>query len=134
MTSALVNGLGMSRADAERTKSTLGLIREANQPESMAASETVIRVTEDLLNSVRNTVQFYRNTRPNDPIMSVILSGGGSRLRGFPAALEEVTRLQVELGDPTDRFSLAKAIDIHTLPGALPAMGVALGLTLRSAS
>jgi len=134
VTSALVNGLGMSLADAERTKSTLGLIREAYQPESMAASETVIRVTEDLLNSIRNTVQFYRNTRPNDPIMSVILSGGGSRLRGFPAALEEVTRLQIELGDPTDRFSLAKAIDIHTLPGVLPAMGVALGLTLRSAS
>ncbi|MBU1587178.1 MAG: type IV pilus assembly protein PilM [Actinobacteria bacterium] len=133
VTTALVN-LGLTPADAERMKATAGLIRESYQPESMAIAETVIRVTDDLLGSIRNTLQFYRNTRPNDPIVGLILSGGGSRLRGFPAALEEVTRLQVELGDPTDRFALAKAIDVHTLPSVLPAMGVALGLTLRSAS
>lgn len=133
VTTALVN-LGLTPADAERMKATAGLIRESYQPESMAIAETVIRVTDDLLGSIRNTLQFYRNTRPNDPIVGIILSGGGSRLRGFPAALEEVTRLQVELGDPTDRFALAKAIDVHTLPSVLPAMGVALGLTLRSAS
>jgi len=134
VTSALATGLGMSAADAERTKSTLGLIREAYQPESMAASETVIRVTDDLLNGIRNTLVFYANTRPNDPIAGVMLSGGGSRLRGFPAALEEVTRLRVELGDPTARFALMRTIDVVTLPSVLPAMGVALGLTLRSAS
>ena len=134
LTTALVNGLGMTVADAERAKGSFGLIRESYPPESMAVAETVIRVTEDLLNSIRNTVAFYRNTRPNDLIKSVVLSGGGSRLRGFPAALEEVTRLQVELGDPTDRFALTRGIDVITLPSVLPAMGVALGLTLRSAS
>ena len=134
VTTALVNGLGMSAADAERTKANSGLIREAYQPESMAAAETVIRVTDDLLNSIRNTLAFYRNTRPNDPINSLVLSGGGSRLRGFPAAVEEVTRLQVELGDPTGRFALARSIDVVSLPSVLPAMGVALGLTLRTAS
>ena len=134
VTAALANGLGMNAADAERTKSTLGLIREAYQPESMAASETVIRVTDDLLSGIRNTLAFYANTRPNDPIAGVMLSGGGSRLRGFPAALEEVTRLRVELGDPTARFALTRTIDVVTLPSVLPAMGVALGLTLRTAS
>jgi type IV pilus assembly protein PilM len=134
VTSALVNGIGMTPADAERTKSTMGLVREAYPPELVAACETIIRVTDDLLGSLRNTVAFYRNTRPADPITNVVLSGGGSRLRGFPAALEEVTRLQVELGDPTGRFSLMKAVDIHSLPSVLPAMGVALGLTLRTAS
>ena len=134
VTNALVGGLGMNSADAERTKSTLGLIREAYQPESMAVSETIIRVTEDLLNSIRNTLAFYHNTRPNDLLGGVVLSGGGSRLRGFPAALEEVSRLQVELGDPTSRFALTKGIDVVTLPSVLPAMGVALGLTLRTAS
>ena len=74
-------------ADAERAKANSGLIREAYPPEAMAAAETVIRVTDDLLNSIRNTLAFYRNTRPNDPINSLVLSGGGSRLRGFPAAV-----------------------------------------------
>jgi type IV pilus assembly protein PilM len=134
VTSALVSGLGMSAADAESVKSRLGLIREAYEPESFAASETVLRVTEDLLNGIRDTIAFYRNTRPNDPIASIMLSGGASRLRGFPAALEEITRLQVELGDPTERFALSRGIDVVTLPATLPSMGVALGLTLRNAS
>lgn len=134
VTSALTNGLGMSAAEAERTKSTLGLMRDAYPPESLAAAETVIRVTEDLLNSLRNTLAFYNNTRPNDRLAGIVLSGGGSRLRGFPTALEEVTRLQVDLGDPTSRFALGRGIDVVALPSVLPAMGVSLGLTLRSAS
>jgi len=134
VTTALVTGLGMSPSDAERTKASFGLIRESYPPESIAAAETVIRVTDDLLGSIRNTLAFYRNTRPNDPLTSLVLSGGGARLRGFPAAVEEVTRLQVELGDPTSRFALGRGIDVVSLPSVLPAMGVALGLTLRSAS
>jgi len=134
ITSALVNGLGMDAATAESSKASLGLIREAYGSESSAASETVIRVTEDLLNSIRNTLSFYTNTRPNDRIEGIVLSGGGSRLRGFPAALEEQTRLQVELGDPTDRFAIARGIDVVSLPALLSSMAVALGLTLGSAA
>ena len=134
VTAALVSGLGMGLGDAESTKARLGLIREPYGSESGAASETIIRVTEDLLNGIRDTLAFYRNTRPNDPIRGIVLSGGGSRLRGFPAALEEITRLQVELGDPTARFALGRGVDVVSLPATLPSMGVALGLTLRSAS
>jgi len=134
VTSALVSGLGMNADNAESVKANFGLIREDYPPESAAASETVIRVTDDLLGTIRDTLTFYRNTRPNDPIGSLVLSGGGSRLRGFPAALEEQTRLQVELGDPTDRFDVARGVDALTLPTLMPGMAVALGLTLRSAS
>ncbi|CAN5228408.1 type IV pilus assembly protein PilM [soil metagenome] len=133
-TMALVNGLGMSVGAAEELKSNLGLIREAYGSESLAASETVIRVTGDLLNMVRDTLAFYRTTRPSDHIGSLVLCGSGSRLRGMAAALEEITRVQVELADPTERFALSKGIDVVKLPSALPAMGVALGLTLRNAS
>lgn len=127
-------GLGMDRAAAESIKSSYGLVRESYPPESFAAAETVIRVTEDLLSSIRNTLAFYRNTRPAENINGLVLSGGGSRLRGLPAALEEQTRLQVELGDPTDRFAIARGIDVLALPAVLPSMAVALGLTLRKAS
>lgn len=129
-----LTGLGMDRTKAESVKSSLGLIREAYVAESAAASETVNKITDELLNTIRNTLTFYTNTRPADPIGGIVLSGGGSRLRGLPAALEETTRLQVELGDPTERFSVAKTFDELTLPATMPAMSVALGLTLRSAS
>ena len=119
---------------AETVKSSLGLIREAYVSEPIATSETVIKITDELLTTLRNTLTFYSNTRPTDPIGGIVLSGGGSRLRGLPAALEETTRLQVELGDPTERFAVARTFDELTLPTTMPAMSVALGLTLRSAS
>jgi len=133
-TVALVSGLGMTAAEADEIKSNLGLIREAYGSASLAASETIIRVTGDLLNMVRDTLAFYRSTRPADHIVSLVLCGSGSKLRGFAAALEEITRVPVELADPTERFALSKAIDVVKLPSVLPAMGVALGLTLRNAS
>lgn len=134
VTSALVSGLGMDAPKAEAVKAGLGLIRGTYGPEETAASETVIRVTEDLLGSIRNTLTFYRNTRPADSIESLVLSGGGARLRGFAAALAEQTSLHVTLGDPTDRFQISRGIDVVTLPALLPSMAVALGLTLRSAA
>jgi type IV pilus assembly protein PilM len=126
--------LGLDAAKVESIKGSFGLLRDSYVSESIAAAETVIKITEELLTTVRNTLTFYTNTRPTDPIGRIILSGGGSRLRGFPAALEEFTRLQVELGDPTERFAVAKGFDELRLPTAMPAMSVALGLTLRSAS
>ena len=129
-----LKALGLDAGRSEQVKSSLGLIREAYVSESPAAAETVIKITEELLTTIRNTLTFYTNTRPTDPIGGVVLSGGGSRLRGFPAALEEYTRMKVELGDPTERFAVAKGFDELRLPTALPAMSVALGLTLRSAS
>jgi type IV pilus assembly protein PilM len=134
VSNALVSGFGMTLAEAESTKARLGLTREVYGSESYAASETVIRVTEDLVGTIRDTLTFYRNTRPADVIASLVLSGGGARLRGLPAAIEEQTRLQVELGDPTQRFVVSKGVDVVTLPNLLPGMAVALGLTLRSAS
>lgn len=134
ITVALVSGVGMDRAKAEQVKATLGLIREAYVSEPLATSETVIKLTDELLTTIRNTLTFYSNTRPTDPIAGIVLSGGGSRLRGLPAALEEITRLQVELGDPTERFTVAKTFDELSLPTIMPAMSVALGLTLRKAS
>ncbi len=134
VTSALVGGLGMDVAVAETAKARLGLVREPFGSDLSAASETVINVSEDLLNSVRNTLTFYSNTRPTDPISGVVLSGGGSKLRGFSAALAELTRLRVGFGDPTERFEVARSIDRNALQHWMPAMAVALGLSLRSAS
>jgi type IV pilus assembly protein PilM len=134
VTKALVTGLGMDQAQAERLKATHGVVRESYNADSAAALETVVKITEDLLTSIRNTLTFYSESRPQAPIKSVVLSGGGSRLRGFSAALEELTRLKVEIGDPTHRFTLSRRVNPSKLPSVLPAMAVALGLTLRSAS
>lgn len=131
VTDALVSRNGMNAASADELKSRVGLERAGG---GSAESDTVFAATEELLGTIRTTLAFYANTRPGDPITGVMLSGGGSRLRGFAGALEEVTRLRVELGDPTDRFALGRGIDSLQLPYILSTMGVALGLTLRSAA
>jgi type IV pilus assembly protein PilM len=134
VTNALISTNGLNAASAEEIKGTKGLVRVAYDAASAAESDTVFRSAEDLLSTIKATLTFYVNNRPHDPIAGLVLSGGGSRLRGFGAALEEVLRLQVDLGDPTVRFTVGRGVDTLKLPRILPTMGVAVGLTLRGAA
>ncbi len=134
ITKALVATAGLTEARAEETKAMMGLVREVYGEPMSPESEVVQRVTEELLSTIRATLAFYASTRPANPVAGLVLSGGGARLKGFAAALEEFTRLQVDLGDPTDRFVVTRGVDDLTLTTAMPSMAVALGLTLRSAA
>lgn len=134
VTNALMSTNGVNAANAEEIKGNKGLVRQAYDAGSTSESETVFRASEELLSTIKATLTFYANNRPHDAIRGLVLAGGGSRLRGFAAALEEVLRLQVDLGDPTERLAISRGVDTLRLPALLPIMGVAVGLTLRGAA
>ena len=134
ITDALISTNGTTAAAADQIKGAQGLVRQAYDAGSTSESETVFRATAELLSTIRASLAFYATNRPNDPIGGLVLAGGGSRLRGFAAALEEVSRVRVELGNPTTRFVIGRGVDTLTLPHRLATMGVAVGLTLRSAA
>ncbi len=56
----------------------------------------------ELLYSIRNTLNYFANSRPNVQIGRIILTGGGARLRGIVAVLGEMTRTPVDFGNPFD--------------------------------
>jgi type IV pilus assembly protein PilM len=124
LTEALRSGLETDTERAEMIKRTMGLPTGGVPPEHQAAAEIVYQVTSELLTSLRNTINYFGNTRPLTPVQRVVLSGGGSLLPGLAPALAELSRLDVVLGDPFATVSLARSVDAQTLhapwPSGLP--------------
>ncbi|TFC87996.1 type IV pilus assembly protein PilM [Cryobacterium sinapicolor] len=134
LTEALRNGLEVDAVQAESIKRTRGLATGAVPSADQPAIEIIYQVTSELLTSLRNTINYYGNTRPADQVQRIVLTGGGSLLNGFAAALAELTRLDVSMADPFSTVSLARSVDEKALRGSSSAFTVALGLALGSAT
>lgn len=130
---ALVSGLGMDAAQADATKRRLGLATSVEAVDHPSA-EIIYRVTGELLNSLRNTVSFFANTRQDQVIGQVILSGGGSHLPGLAENLSRVTGLPVTLGDALAAVKVSPKLAGGDIARDRVAIGTALGLAVGSAA
>lgn len=153
LTHALKEGLGIDAPSAEDLKLSLRL--GANEVEVEESDSTTVKcrcakcvaeepfvydarsteilhaVSSELLGSLRSTVNYFNNTRPQDPVRQILLTGGGSLLSGIAGALSGLTHVPVEIADPFSAVALPRkrnAKKIH-LDGSI---AVALGLALRS--
>jgi type IV pilus assembly protein PilM len=133
VTRALVSGLGMEVADADAAKRRLGLATSVEAADHPAA-EIIHRVTGELLNSLRNTVSFFANTRPDQAIGQIVLSGGGSHLAGLAENLSRVTGLPVSLGDVLAAVKVSPRLAGRDVGVDRVAIGTALGLAVGSAA
>lgn len=131
LTQALTLRLAIDAEQAEELKRTLGLTTAA-VPGNEAAVTIIREVTTELLNSLRNTVNYFTNTRPNLSVTRIVLTGGGAQLGGFAEALKELTRLPVVAPDPSGSVALGRGVDSDALQQTRGAFLVALGLALGS--
>lgn len=127
---ALIANLGMTPDIAEQVKRALGLITVGLAPEHRPAAEIIHQAAGQLLNGLRNTLNYFVTSHPNDPISSVLLTGGASRLPGFATALAELTRVQVTADDGFGGVRVSRAAE--QAAGGRDGMTVALGLALGS--
>lgn len=134
LTQALRSGLPTDAVQAEEIKRALGLSSDGSTPEEQHATEIISNVAKEQLSSLRNTINYFVNTRPHNPVHQIILSGGGALLRGLPDALAEMTRLAVVTGDPFSTIALSDQLNAMDLRQNGSAFAVALGLTLGSAA
>jgi type IV pilus assembly protein PilM len=134
LTRALRAELDVDDATAERIKFGLGLAASVSSVEEQRAVEVIYRVTSEMLTSLRNTINYYVNTRQPEQVDGIVLTGGGAQLRGLPEALAEMTRLPVEVGDPLAGFALSRKLDADDLRLHRSGLSVALGLALGSAA
>jgi len=132
LTQALMLGLSVDAATAESAKREHGLT--VASPGQTPEASIVTEATSDLLNSLRNTVNYFSNTRQHIPVTGIVLSGGGAQLGGFSAALGALTRLPILPADPFASVALGRGIDAATLLATNGAFTVALGLALGSAA
>jgi len=130
ITRALATRLEVSPDQAEQIKRGLGLSAAGVAPEHRVALEAIFESANQLLTSLRNTLSYFVNARQQEGIGRIVLSGGGAKLRGFDAALSEITKLPVSASNPFGEVNVNKAA--IKADGSGETMSVALGLALGS--
>ncbi|KQX07956.1 MULTISPECIES: type IV pilus assembly protein PilM [unclassified Leifsonia] len=133
LTQALALRLETDIATAESLKRRIGLSSVPVPAEDQRALEIIYEITGDLLTSIRNTITYFSNTRPNRLPTQIILTGGGSALPGFGRSLGEFTRLPVAFADPFGGFAIAKRLDAPSMRTYGASAAAALGLAMVAA-
>lgn len=156
LTLALQTGLGVTEEKANRLKRTLrvGIDTATKEAEAAISSQCtcakcmsdletvddprvqeILRVcVTELLVSVRNTISYFNNTRPEEQIMEILICGGGSQLPGFAEALSEVVQLPVHEADPFALVTPSRRVNLRKWQESSNAYSVALGLAMPALS
>ena len=132
ITQAISNRLEVTEEQAESIKQQRGLNNSQPTSELDYASIEVIRTSAlELLNSLRNTLNFFAGAHAGTAVQAIVLTGGGSRLLGLAQALGDMTRLQVIAADAFSSVEVSRSVKATVDPQE---MTVALGLALGSAA
>lgn len=132
ITDSVVEKLGVPMNEAEGLKQQLGLVGAG--PEMANAARVVESTAENFLDEVRGSLDYYAGSNPEAPIGRIVISGGGSKLRGLAERLSSATRFEVVSGDPmsTMRIGNTGLSDVQ-LTTVQPLAAVPVGLALGAA-
>ena len=120
--------LGLSDEDAENVK----LGGEIDGVDKAAVDEVVADATENLLQEVQRSLDFFSATSSDDKIQKVYITGGVSKFPRVKTLLSERLDMQVELLDPFNQVIVdEKSFDIDYVNAIGPLMSVAVGLAMR---
>jgi type IV pilus assembly protein PilM len=129
-TSLLQKELGLTYEQAEQVKRGNAAPGGFEGVDIDGALETV---SDMLALEISKTFDFYRATADDDgSVQKILISGGGSKLRGLPEYLSNRFEIPVERLDPFRRISFdARRFDPDYMREVVPEMAVAVGLALR---
>lgn len=126
-TEALQREFNLSYEDAERLKKGESL--EKVSPED--AQPVIMNASEEIINEIKRSIDFFKGGSPSADIKEIILSGGCSLIRGFPELLSERTGIEVRKAEPFRNIKIPKKFDLLGLDEVAPMMAVAVGLAIR---
>lgn len=134
LTQAIATRLPTAIEDADVIKRSLGLAPSGVEPGYEHAVTIIREVATEILNSLRNTITYFVNTRPGLTVDRLVLTGGGSELIGFGPALGELTRLPVVRPEPLGAVTFARGLSAEDFSRTGGEYLVALGLALGAAA
>jgi type IV pilus assembly protein PilM len=134
VTSAIRLEGSLTDEQAEAAKRALGLTTVGVALEHRPIVEVIYRVAGELVNSIRNTLNYFAGARPQEPVSQIVLTGGGAKLSGFAQALQDSTRIPITVGDPFSTVQTDRRFTAESNGGAVDSASVALGLALGSAA
>ncbi len=132
ITSSVAKMLNVSEEEAERLKrgATAGVTQEVVD-EARAAIGTRVA---SFVDEIRSSLDFYASQSPGTRIKRVLLTGGGSKLRGLMDMLSERLVGSVGEGHPFHGLTVEVRADERLLSEVEPLLAVAVGLAIPGAA
>ena len=134
LTDAVVRGLELEVADAERVKVELGL--QGNTVPEGIGPEQAVRAREALKAGLHafsrelvSSLQFYQGQPNSLGIRELVLAGGTAQLAGLAAELQQLIGVPVRVGDPLAGVSVGKKLK-GAEPGPSFAVPIGLGMAI----
>ena len=119
--------LGVEAAEAYKTTGILDGNKQSDFEATLRSS------SEELAEEVRRTVSLYGAvpSEDGDGLKMIYLSGGGAKLAGLRAILEERMGVPARLSEPFRAFNVHRSIDREYLLDSAPYFAVGAGLSIR---
>jgi len=104
---AITKSLSIDVREADKIKLSQGIeVTDASNP----IYKSIQYLLENLVSEIEKTLDFYSETFSSFPsIEKIILSGGGSNIKGFTNFLEKKLGKKAEIGNPWVNFNLGKS-------------------------
>ncbi|MBW4042759.1 MAG: type IV pilus assembly protein PilM [Acidobacteria bacterium] len=134
LTTALIEQLGLRADRADDMKRRYGVKSDPSDPQSEFVARVNAEGARDIVQAARSTVAFYENahTEPANAVNGIVLSGGGSLLRGLSDEIGRATGLPVTTGRGDAGIRIGHQVDEVALLSSGITPAVAVGLALRS--
>jgi len=130
LTDQIANTLEIEFEEAEQLK--LGQIPPGEYQEEL--EEVFTQICTQWVLEIKKAIDLYLSNNPDKPLTSLILSGGGSKVRGLQQYIADETGLKVVIFNPFANMKLnEKKIDREYLEAIAPEMAIAAGLAIRQA-
>ncbi|MBK6874484.1 MAG: type IV pilus assembly protein PilM [Kineosporiaceae bacterium] len=129
VTDAIAERLGVPLGHAEAMKQQVAFAPPTE--ETAAVSRVVDAVSQEFVDEVRGSLDYYAASNPGAPVERILISGGGSRLAGLVPRLGAATRVPVVAGDPMANLRIGRTgLDDSQLDFVKPLAAVPVGLAL----
>jgi len=130
-TSLLQKEMGLTFDQAEAVKRGMPLPEGIEQRDISPILDTVSDI---LALEIQKTMDFYRATveEGESAVEKILVSGGGSKLKGLVEFLSKRFEVPVEMFDPFRKIKVdARGFDPEYMREIVPEMAIAVGLALR---
>jgi len=128
VTNAIGRSLGLPEPEAERLKRNMAA--EGDPETRERATQIVRQALASFADDLRSSLDFYRTQNPGATIGRVLLTGGGSKLEGLAAVVNERLAAAVGSGHPFHRVVVPEDLPSAVMSEAEPLLAVAVGLAI----
>lgn len=131
LTDQIMNSLGVEYQQAEQFKlGTVPLVEEND-----AVKSIFNKICTQWILEIKKAIDLYLANNPEKPLKSIILSGGGSKVKGLTEYLNRETGLDVIVFNPFRSMTYdINKLDKNYVESIASEMAIATGLAIRTAS